>query len=222
MELSEAVHRRRMVRHYDSQRPVPKVTLLACLRAATRAPSAGFSQGWDFVVLQDKQRWAFWDAAVPADQTHEPPDRWLTGMRTAPVLVVCASDPARYAARYAETDKSTTGHRAHDRDPSTWPIPYWDVDTGMAALLIMLTALDHGLGSCFFGVPPGAHDPVKAALGIPARRRLVGVVSLGYAAPEAADPVRRRRSPGRPIRRSLDDVTHWGHFGRLSPPDPVA
>src|ERR671932_186860 len=77
------------------------------------------------------------------------PGAWLEGMRTAPALVVCLSDPERYLTRYAEPDKGWT-----DRDERRWPVPYWDVDTGMAALLMLLTAVDEGLGACFFGVPP--------------------------------------------------------------------
>ena len=52
MELRDVVKARRMVRSYDPDRPVPTSTLTALLELATRAPSAGFSQGWDFVVLR--------------------------------------------------------------------------------------------------------------------------------------------------------------------------
>jgi hypothetical protein len=63
-------------------------------------------------------------------------------MRTAPALVLCLSDPERYLDRYAEPDKGWT-----DRDPGRWPVPYWDVDTGMAALLMLLGAVDAGLAA---------------------------------------------------------------------------
>ena len=51
MEFSDVVRRRRMVRRYDPDRPVPLEIVERCLANAVRAPSAGFSQGWDFVVL---------------------------------------------------------------------------------------------------------------------------------------------------------------------------
>lgn len=200
MELADAVRRRRMVRAYDPDRPVPRETLLRLLDAAVRAPSAGFSQGWDFLVLtsaDDRDR--FWAATSDPDAA---PDAWLRGMRSAPALVVCLSDPQRYLERYAEPDKGWT-----DRDPGRWPVPYWDVDTGMAALLVLLTAVDEGLGGCFFGVPPEHRDAVLAAFGVPADRRVVGVVSLGHPAPDRRSPSLRRG------RRPVAEVAHDGRFG---------
>ena len=79
MEFRDVVRGRRMVRSYRPDRPVPDATLTGLLELAIRAPSAGFSQGWDFVVLRtpaDRDR--FWDAARDRDGE---PDRWLAGMR---------------------------------------------------------------------------------------------------------------------------------------------
>ena len=203
MELSEVIRRRRMVRRYDPARPVPEELVRACLASALRAPSAGFSQGWDFLVLSDEtDRDAFWTATAPAG----PADGWLRGLATAPVLVLCLSDPEHYLDRYAEPDKGWT-----DRDPTRWPVPYWDVDTGMAALLALLTAVDHGLGGCFFGVPPQRHTALREAFDIPGNRRFVGVVSLGYAVPHPRSPSLARG------RRAVAEVVHWGRFGVHSP-----
>ncbi len=115
---------------------------------------------------------------------------------------MCLSDPQRYLDRYAEPDKGWA-----DRDPGRWPVPYWDVDTGMAAMLVLLGAVDSGLGACFFGVPADRHAPTLAALGAPPDRRIVGVVSLGHAAPDRRSPSLRRG------RRPLAEVAHAGRFG---------
>lgn len=206
MDFTSVVRTRRMVRRYDPARPVPDEVLVRALANACRAPSAGFSQGWDFVVLQGSDQDSFWAASTdPA----APVDSWLTGLMTAPVLVLALSDPDRYLDRYAEPDKGWT-----DRDETRWPVPYWDVDTGMAALLMLLTAVDSGLGGCFFGVPPDRHSAVREALDIPVNRRFVGVVSLGYAVEGPKSPSLRRG------RRPLSEVTHWGRFGvaRDTPP----
>jgi nitroreductase len=77
----------------------------------------------------------------------------------------------------------------------------------MAALLMLLTAVDAGLGGCFFGVPAGRHAAVLEALSAPADRRVVGVVSVGHAAPDRRSPSLRRG------RRPLDEVAHDGRFG---------
>lgn len=200
MEFQDVVRRRRMVRRFDPDRPVAPQTLELILRTATRAPSAGFSQGWDFVVLRRPgQRQAFWDVTTDPDAE---PDRWLAGLRTAPVLIVCLSDEDAYLRRYAEPDKGWT-----DMDEARWPVPYWDVDTGMAALLMLLTAVDEGLGGLFFGVPPEYHEDVLETFSIPHGRTIVGVVAVGYAAADRRSPSLRRG------RREVSEVAHDGRFG---------
>jgi nitroreductase len=204
MEFADVVRARRMVRAYHPGRPVTDAVLDRLLRAALHAPSAGFTQGWDFVVCRRPEDVArFWTAT--ADPAREP-DEWLLGLQTAPVLVVCLSDPERYLERYAEPDK---GWDEDDREArlAHWPVPYWDVDTGMAAMLILLSAVDAGLGACFFGVPPERHADLLEALGAPADRRVVGVVSLGHAAPDRRSPSLRRG------RRGVDEVAHDGRYG---------
>jgi nitroreductase len=202
MEFREVVRSRRMVRSYDPDRAVPPETISGLLDLAIRAPSAGFSQGWDFVVLRtpaDTGR--FWTATAE-DGDHNP---WLKGMQSAPTLILCLSDRERYLDRYAEPDKGWP-----DRDAARWPVPYWDVDTGMAGLLLLLGAVDDGLVSCFFGVPPKRREAVLETFGIPADRRIVGVVSLGYPAPDRPD----RRSPSlKRGRRPVTEVAHDGTFG---------
>jgi nitroreductase len=208
MELNDVIRRRRMVRAYDPDRPVPTVIVDRLLRHAIRAPSAGFTQGWAFLVLEEPvDRHRFWEAT--ADLSAEP-DSWLRGLMSAPLLIVCLSSPDAYLDRYAEPDKGWT-----DRDPARWPIPYWDVDTGMAALLILLTAVDAGLGACFFGV--GGNNDIarlRKAFGVPAELRPVGVVSVGYPARDLRSPSLRRG------RRPVDDVVHRGRFGRRTVPEP--
>jgi len=206
VEFSEVVRKRRMVRHYDPDRPVPAGVVTTALRNAIHAPSAGFSQGWDFVVLTTpEQREAYWAATTDPD---DEPDSWLAGISSAPALILCLSDEGTYLRRYAEPDKGWT-----DMDEARWPVPYWDIDTGMAALMILLTVVDQGLGACFFGAPAEAHQDVFEAFDIPHDRNLVGVVSLGYPLPDV-----RSGSLGRG-RRGLDQVAHYGRFGLHSAED---
>ena len=70
-----------------------------------------------------------------------------------PVIVVPCSSKEAYLDRYAEPDKGWA-----DREDRRWPVPYWHIDTGMASLLILQTAVDEGLGACFFGIP---REPVS-------------------------------------------------------------
>lgn len=209
MEFADVVRRRRMVRAYRPDQPVPRALLARLLAQATRAPSAGFAQGWDFIALTEvAERAGFWAVATPVAPAEVPgeepagPDPWLRGLMTAPVLVLCLSDRQRYLDRYAEPDKGWT-----DRDPARWPVPYWDVDTGMAAMVLLLGAVDAGLGACFFGVPPERQAAVLETFGAPPGRRIVGVVSLGHPAPD-----RRSPSLGRG-RRPFAETVHEGRFG---------
>jgi len=100
MEFQDVVRRRRMVRTY-ADRPVERAVVDRMLSNAVRAPSAGFSQGWAFLVLdtpEDVPR--FWAATTPGD-AGDAPDGWLRGMRTAPVVIVPLSSKAAYLDRYA-------------------------------------------------------------------------------------------------------------------------
>ena len=197
MELQEAVRTRRMIRSYDPARPVPRETLNMLLNLAIRAPSAGHTQGWRFLVLDDiTSRGQFWAATSTG-----PGDDWLRRMQGAPALVVCFSDREAYFDRYAEPDKGWT-----DRDEARWPVPYWHIDTGMAALILMLAAHDIGLASCFFGVPPDRWPALFEAFRVPAGLAPVGVVSLGHPAPDRGSPSLKRG------RRTLDDVARYGSF----------
>jgi nitroreductase len=199
MEFREAVRRRRMVRDYDPDRPVPAEVRERLLEHAIRAPSAGFSQGWAFLVLETPlERDRFWAATTDGGA----PDGWLTRMRRAPLLIVPLSHKAAYLERYAEPDKGWT-----DRDEARWPVPYWDVDAGMASLLMLLTAVDEGLGACFFGVPPERIDGFREAFGVPATHTPIGCVSVGYPGDED------KRSPSlKRGRRGLDEVVHRGRW----------
>jgi nitroreductase len=187
VQFGDVVRRRRMVRSYDPARGVSRQTVDDLLRLAVHAPSAGFSQGWHFLVLDDDSaRERFWAAT-----TSREPDPWQAGMRRAPVLILCLSDKTAYLDRYAESDKGWT-----DRDEARWPVPYWHVDTGMAALLVLLGAVDAGLAACFFGVFPDREPAVRATFRIPDRLVAVGVISLGYPAPDRRSPsLRRGRRP---------------------------
>jgi nitroreductase len=186
-----------MVRRY-ADRPVAPEALGRLLDNATRGPSAGFSQGYAFLVLDTPADVArFWLATGAGDASN----RWLDGMRTAPVVIVPLAHKDAYLDRYAEPDKGWT-----DRDESRWPVPYWHVDTGMAALLILQTAVDEGLGACFFGIPAEHVASFREAFGVPADHVPVGAITVGH----RTDDPGARGSPARRERRT--DAVHRGRW----------
>lgn len=200
MELQEVLRRRRMVRNFDPDRAVDPTLRERILENALRGPSAGFSQGFELLVCEaPEERQRFWAAADPTGGGEA--DSWLQGLSRAPLLVVPLSDRDAYLDRYAEPDKGWT-----DRDEARWPVPYWHIDTGFSALLILLTVVDAGLGACFFGIPPEQIPAVRTEFGVPERLVPIGAVAIGHPAPDRRSPSLRRGH------RRLDEVVHRGHW----------
>jgi nitroreductase len=196
MEFQDVVRRRRMVRSY-ADRPVDPAVVDRCLANATRAPSAGFTQGWAFVVLdtpEDVGR--FWQRTADPSA----PSSWLAGMMRAPVVVLPCSSKAAYLDRYAEPDKGWS-----DLDEARWSMPFWHLDTAMASLLVLQTVTDEGLGGCFFGIPPKHLDDVRREFAIPVTHEPIGAITIGHRSDggAAGSPSRRRRTP-------WTDVVHRG------------
>jgi nitroreductase len=198
MEFTDAVRRRRMVRSFSGN-PVPGPLLDQLLDNALRGPSAGNTGGWDAVVLQGpSETMVFWGATT-TPEWRASSRRW-PGLERAPVAVLLFAHPDAYTARYAEPDKESSGLGGD------WPVPYWFVDTAFPVLLLLLGAVDAGLGACFLGNFRGERSLVTA-LGIPDDRRYVGTVLLGE--PGALDAPSPSLTRGR---RRADDVVHRGRW----------
>ena len=195
MEFQQVVQQRRMVRAFREE-PLDREVVERILANGNRAPSAGFTQGYGFLVLEAaKDRARFWQAVAAAGRPPEPAEM------AAPLLVVPLACKAAYLDRYAEPDKGWT-----DRAEGRWPGPYWYIDTGFAALLMLLTAVDAGLGGLFFGLPPGAITAVRAAFGVPADHEPIGVLAIGQPTPGGSTGSAWRG------RRPLEQVVHRGHW----------
>ena len=196
MEFRELVKKRRMVRQFEP-RQVPREVLLNVLEVARHAPSAGFSQGIDFVVLDqpDEVAWFFKVTEHP-DFPYEPHE-----LEGTPCFVLAISNKPAYLERYSRPDKERFGLQQAE----AWPVPYWDVDTGMAVMLILLAAIEEGLGAVFFGLFWGEKELLKT-LGVPDGCRPIGVIALGYPHEKAEfDPARFAAR-----RRELDSMVHFG------------
>jgi nitroreductase len=186
-----------MVRLFDP-RPLPAEVLDRILHSATRAPSAGFSQGLDLLVIEghDAVR-GFW--AATADPRFGKP----YSTTEPPAIVLVLSDKQAYLDRYAAPDKAGLGMDTEEG----WPVPYWDMDAAMAVMLMLLAAVDEGVGAWWFGVFHGA-EALLRDLGVPPGRRLVGAVALGWPAADDRPSGSARTRPRRPF----DQVVHWGRW----------
>lgn len=204
VQLTDVVRRRRMVRNYSPD-PVDPAVVERVLRNALHAPSAGFSQGWAFLVLDTAADVArYW--TVTAGDRLEKPDSWLRGMVRAPVVIVPMSSEAAYRRRYDEPDKRGGASGSKGAEQS-WPVPYWHMDTAMATLLMLLTVTDEGLGACYFGIPEVRYAAFRAAFGVPEEFTPIGAVTVGHRAATTGD----RGSAARG-RRPVEEVVHRGHW----------
>jgi nitroreductase len=203
MEFSDVIRKRRMVRAYTDE-PVAPEARDRILRAANRAPSAGFSQGYALLTLEGPDELGpFWKllSRYHGDESAAAPS--FEPVTHAPLVVVPLSCKDIYLDRYARPDKGWA-----DRDEAHWPVPYWDIDTGFTALLMLLAAVDEDLGALFFGIPPHQIADFRALYGVPDRYVPIGAVAIGHPAPEAD-----RGGSARVIkRRVLDDLVHRGRW----------
>jgi nitroreductase len=200
VEFSEVIRRRRMIRHYSDRSLAPGV-IERVLANALRAPSAGFTQGWAFLALTDAaDRARFWPF-VP-DRVKGTPT-----MQDAPLVVVVLAHKDAYLDAYAQP-----GAPWPDRSESHWAAPYWFVDTGMAALMMLLTAVDEDLGACFFGIMTENLDPFRAEFAVPGEFHPIGAVTVGYRADDLPPQSPRIKE----LRRDAADVVHRGQWGTHS------
>jgi nitroreductase len=197
MEFQRVVERRRMVRRFVD-RPVEREALDRLLENATRAPSAGFSQGWAFVVLEGDDRRAFWETT-----RRSPWDPSPGSLHAAGALILPLAHKQAYLDRYSRPDKAGYGM---DREEG-WPVAYWDVDVAFACQTLLLTAVDLGLGALFFGIFSG-EAALLEQLGVPEGYRPIGAIAVGHPLPGE-----RSRPSLRTGRRPLVDVVHHRRWG---------
>ena len=195
MEFRDVVRHRRMWRNFDG-RPIPADAIERMLEHAIHAPSAGFSQGWAFMLFSERDELTrFWDLTWPLQNRTGP----YTGITSAACVIVPMSNKQIYLDRYAEPDKGWT-----DLDEDRWPVSYWDIDTAFASMLILLTAVDEGLGALFYGM--GNVEEFQSAYGVPPDYTPIGAIAVGYPRQDRPSPSLKRG------RRPVDEVVHRGHW----------
>jgi nitroreductase len=186
MDVFEAMGTCRAMRHLKPD-PVPAELVEQVLWAATRAPSPGNSQGWDFVVVRDaakKARIAEAVATVMADRVAAMPrpDRstrlmldgtgnLIATLHRAPVLIFVAGGVIYPPGAPRET--------------FTWSALY------PAAQNLIVAARALGLGTVFTTMHLTAEPTVREVLSIPDHIRIAAMIPLGW--PDRPfGPVQRR------------------------------
>jgi len=185
-----------MVRNFQ-RKPVPPDAIERILTLAQHAPSAGFTQGWAYVVITDDSiKKQVGQIQGEEDYFSKRNHKFVS---EAPALLVACTSEQLYHDRYREPDKlQKDGTEIH------WPTPYWHFDIGCACMLIFLAAVNEGLATAFTGVERIAE--LRKLLGIPEHFHPVGVISLGYAAKDVKSPSLKRG------RKSFKEAVHTEHW----------
>jgi nitroreductase len=190
-----------MVRSFTDEPVAPEI-VRRIVDTARRSPSAGYSQGVEFVVVTDPGV-----RKVIAEPAQEIMD--ISGhhnfVAQAPVHVVVCVSPEVYRSRYREPDKMTVvGDVDEDQ---LWTVPFWYHDAGAALMLLLLAAVDENIAAAFVGADA---ELLHRLLGIPESYIPVGIALLGHEAPDArsfGDVAAKPRS-----RRPFDSVVHFDHW----------
>jgi nitroreductase len=150
--LARLLSRRRMIRKFRSD-PVGDDVVRRIVRAAMRAPSAGHTQPWNYVIVRD--------AAVRRRLARAALNQMFVA--DAPIVIVPCADRARSRSRYGEEG---------DR--------YAVIDTAFSSLLLLLAVVEEGLGACFVGA--FHEEEVSRILDLPDPVRPLAVVPVGVPA----------------------------------------
>ena len=177
MDFDEVVKRRKMIREYDLNRQqIPDNIITMLIRNAHRAPSAGHTQVQEFIIVKDAlTKKKLRKAAVNQEYVEK-----------ASLLIVVCSNTSRSISRY--------GSRGREF--------YSIIDGAFASMLILLSAVNEGIGACFVG----AFEDTKVSeiLELPKDVRPIGIICMGYPA----------EKPERLKRIDVKALVHYEKYGR--------
>ena len=186
MEFRDTVLKRRMVRNF-ADRPVDPAILDRILALTRHAPSAGFTQGQSFIIVTDPELKRA--IAATCEEEEYVQRGFAPFLSKAPILLIPCTSEAAYHRRYQQADKVN-----EDGTEIVWPVPYWFMDIGCAVMIALLAAIDEGLVTAFAGSKD--LDTLRSLLNMPAEVTPVGVIAVGYRAPDLPSPsLQRGRKP---------------------------
>ena len=163
MDVLKAIKERASVRDYKPS-AVSDALIKEVIDAATRAPSSGNVQDWEFVIVKTPEgRRALASAAF--EQSF---------IAKAPVVIVVCSDLEKIEKAYGERGKAL----------------YSVQNTSAAIQNMLIAAWDKGLGTCWVGA--FNEEAVKEAVVLPTNVRPLAIITMGY--PASRPVKSRRRS----------------------------
>jgi len=168
--LLELIEERTSVRNYDT-RPVEREKLEALAEAFRLAPSASNSQPWRIIFVDEPE---LKDSIARATFARTISfNKFAAG---APAIAVIVIEPPRLI--------TSVGAVLKRRD---FPL----IDIGIATAQLILRAVELDLGTCVLGWFD--EGKIKKLLGIPKKKRLALVVTIGYPAEHLAKREKTRK-----------------------------
>jgi len=205
-DFLELVKKRRSFRRFKSD-PVPKEILEKVLDAARYPPSAGNSQPWEFVVVQDVATKESITQSITSGykkiRKADPTMYWAVAVQphlsTAPVLIIVCGD-----RRLQETYPVHLPREVLLRQ-----------SLAVSIYTLQLAAASFGLATAWATMQTESRETqIRKLLGIPDVYTIDHIVPLGYPDEEkeksdkALRPVRERAS----FRRELAEIVHYEHY----------
>lgn len=167
MDFYQLIEQRQSCRAYDSTREVEDDKLQRIVEAARLAPSACNSQPWHLITVTSPQlREEVADALTSIGM-----NKWA-GQATAFIVIV--QESPNFTARLGGWIKN-----------KHFPL----IDCGIVSSHITLAATQEGLGSCILGWFD--EKRMRQLLDIPRGKRVLMVVSLGYATDSHRQHIRK-------------------------------
>lgn len=178
MNFIDLAQTRRSIRSYKDT-PVEKEKIEKCLEAARLSPSSTNSQPWKFIVINEPEL-----KKKVADASEN-----VLGVNKfahqSPVIVAVVAERLNFLSKVGELKQKKD---------------YIGLNIGLATSHFCLQAAELGLGTCILGLFD--ENKIQNLLGVPTSKRIVLLLTLGYA---AKDP--------KPInRKEVNEISSWNKY----------
>lgn len=180
MDFTALVNLRESCRKYSRQ-PVGRDKIETIIESCRLSPSACNSQPWKFVVVDDPVLVEKVAAATVSKVL-----RFNRFCLEAPVMVALVAEPPNWLSKIGSSIKDKT---------------FYLMDIGIVAEHFCLQATELGLGSCMIGWFD--EKQVANLLGVPPKKRIPLLISLGYPAKE-----KRRKK----IRKPMEEIYSYNQY----------
>jgi nitroreductase len=218
VDLLQGINTRQSIRGFKHT-PVPESLLKEVLLAAGRSPSYKNTQPWEVSIVTGKTRDALAEKLFKIASDNTAPHYDFPAPETWPAAMdFRAKDHGtkRFNALGIGRDDSKLRNELRLQNFKFFGAPcavfffmdasleHWSaLDMGLFLQSFTLAAHGAGLGTCMQASVSGYPDAIRESLGLPASKKLIVAMSLGY--PDMKAPINSYHS----TRMEVDDFTTW-------------